>query len=225
MSWGAVAGAAVGGLGDLLTGGYFSRKAWLRQKEAMQNQHQWEVADLRAAGLNPILSATGGSGASTGGLTGSMVSDTSQVSRAVANAFQGSQLTNILNQQKAGIEKTNAETSAFSANARVADQQAKLIRAQTETVDRENKFYSDNPNVYEIDRANKAWPYVGGAAAVGNQIFNDVKSGVSSSAKAVKESVERASRNFNSKFTGHKYTPQQIKRAKEIGDKILQELY
>lgn len=31
----------------------------------MQNAHQWEVADLRAAGLNPALSATGG--ASLGG--------------------------------------------------------------------------------------------------------------------------------------------------------------
>ena len=126
MDWGSAIGgvaSAAGSIGDLLSGGYFSRKAWLRQKEAMQNAHQWEVSDLRAAGLNPILSATGGSGASTGGLTGSMVSDSSQVSRAVANAFQGAQMTNILNQQQAGIEKTNAETSAFSANARVADQQ------------------------------------------------------------------------------------------------------
>lgn len=48
---------------DFLIGNYNANKAWSRQKQAAQNAHQWEVADLRAAGLNPILSATGGNGA------------------------------------------------------------------------------------------------------------------------------------------------------------------
>lgn len=37
------------------------------QKEAAQNAHQWEMADLEKAGLNPALTATGGSGASLSG--------------------------------------------------------------------------------------------------------------------------------------------------------------
>lgn len=48
---------------DFLIGNYNANKAWSRQKFAAQNAHQWEVNDLRAAGLNPILSATGGNGA------------------------------------------------------------------------------------------------------------------------------------------------------------------
>nr|DAF80662.1 MAG TPA: minor capsid protein [Microviridae sp.] len=48
---------------DFLFSNYQANKAWSRQKLAAQSAHQWEVADLRAAGLNPILSATGGNGA------------------------------------------------------------------------------------------------------------------------------------------------------------------
>lgn len=40
------------------------------QKEFAQNAHQWEVEDLKKAGINPILTATGGGGADTGGAGG-----------------------------------------------------------------------------------------------------------------------------------------------------------
>lgn len=54
----AIGGAA--NLGSSAVSAYFS---WKHQKEVMKNRHQWEVDDMRKAGLNPILSATGGSGA------------------------------------------------------------------------------------------------------------------------------------------------------------------
>lgn len=59
FGWAEAAGA-VANLGSSAVSAYFS---WKHQKEVMKNRHQWEVEDMRKAGLNPILSATGGSGA------------------------------------------------------------------------------------------------------------------------------------------------------------------
>lgn len=61
--FGQIAGHVANKATDFLFGNYQANKAWSRQKQAAQSAHQWEVADLRAAGLNPILSATGGNGA------------------------------------------------------------------------------------------------------------------------------------------------------------------
>ena len=47
-----------------ISGIFSANKAYTREKEMAQHAHQWEVNDLRQAGLNPILSATGGNGAS-----------------------------------------------------------------------------------------------------------------------------------------------------------------
>lgn len=50
------------------------------QKEFAQNAHQWEIQDLKAAGLNPILSADGSGAIASGGQTGAGASNQAPIS-------------------------------------------------------------------------------------------------------------------------------------------------
>lgn len=57
-----VAGSIASGLFNKSSASSAQQAAQAYNTEVLQNRHQWEVADLRAAGLNPILSATNSSG-------------------------------------------------------------------------------------------------------------------------------------------------------------------
>lgn len=89
--------ALVGGTIGALTGRSSAKRSLSFQREMAQKAHQYEVADLRKAGLNPILSGTGGPGAKASG--GAMPATDAPVATAL-NAMLA----------KANIARINAET-------------------------------------------------------------------------------------------------------------------
>lgn len=128
MSWLGLAGAAINAVG-----GFFANRQQKKQFNAnydlarnqLYNQHQIEVADLRSAGLNPILSANAGN-STFGAVSGGSYEN---LGTAATSGYMAAQQAKNLQTQneavKADVEKTRAE--AFNVL-----QDTKLKSAQTD---------------------------------------------------------------------------------------------
>lgn len=144
-------GLAMGGMG--MIGGMFQSSANAQsQKETNQanlvlareqmafqermsnSAHQREVDDLRKAGLNPILSGTGGSGSSTpSGASATMVAPRSQIGDAIRDGLNtglaASNMAADLDMKNAATAKQLAETANTLETAKVIGEDVRGRRA------------------------------------------------------------------------------------------------
>lgn len=119
FDWASLAGGAANLTGSAVSA-YFS---WKHQKEVMKNRHQWEVEDLRKAGLNPILSA-GGSG-SPGNAP---IIEAPDIAGASAKAVEASL-------GKSQEELIKAQTQQSVSSAHQAESQTALNKTEEKRVD------------------------------------------------------------------------------------------
>lgn len=91
-------------------------RAYRQNKDAAQSAHQWEVEDLRKAGLNPILSGTGGSGAH---MAGAPVAQTGETGRGLAKAGQALMEYKMQSAELENIQAQTAKTHAETENANI----------------------------------------------------------------------------------------------------------
>ena len=128
--WGAIAGAAIGAAASMMNQKSANKNAASNAnaansftKEQWLNKHQWEVSDLKAAGLNPILSATGGGSPASSAMASTQMAD---VGSAISSGSSAARVAALISAEK---DKIKQETSTSEASASTLKSQQQLNEA------------------------------------------------------------------------------------------------
>lgn len=181
----ATAAAISGGAG--LLGSYLQNQADTgRLREQMQFQdrmsstaHQREVADLRAAGLNPMLSALGSGSSSPSGASMPTQNPLEGISTGVSTGLAVRAQNKELEQKDVQIGNTAADTRNKNAQADLISNQVNSSALDVKMKAKQNQILAETlPAVIKKARAEGDWAQV-------NQIMGIINSGASSAGQLV----------------------------------------
>lgn len=138
MGWISNLGSIVGavtGIGSLIQGNkqnHVAQDQFNANMDLAQNRHQYEVKDLKAAGLNPILSANGGNQPLVGSTAGAMTDPYSKAMANVASALQLGTISSQIEKNKADANLADAQTALTNRDTKLKEDVSANIQADTE---------------------------------------------------------------------------------------------
>lgn len=132
MPWTALAVGLASGLASGAMGMASARQQQHATEEAYRKRHQWQVADLRSAGLNPVLSATQGAGSVGSMATGQTPDVGSSINSAAQSMLAREQATTAKTtqvQQLTQADVNEATAAHQAASAREASARADVAES------------------------------------------------------------------------------------------------